>query len=275
MCAGPDALVSSNEAAAAAQPSRAGAFRPRRALRGPRGPRPPAARERAGIRSRTRATPTRARARARRGGSDPSRVAEPPPRRAPDRDRAASRAPPPPSPRGGRFPRTRRGVRGARAGFAPSARAASPPRFKRRRIFPPRGDVVARRRRVRETVRGGGKKRPRPFSTAGDFFDDALCERFGTRRAPRVRRPGSRVGRYPYKPETLDPPPVARRVGGSHDGGTFDERESADESPSRRPPPRPRRRLRAARARRFASRVIEFGDVLAREDLATRLCTTR
>ena len=69
------------------------------------------------------------------------------PPRAPDRDRAAARAPA--RPRGAvGFPRPRRGLRGARAGFANRRPAPDPPRFKRRRIFP-----AARRRRGSRSAR--------------------------------------------------------------------------------------------------------------------------
>ena len=71
--------------------------------------------------------------------------------------------------------------------------------------------------------------------TAGDFFDDALflCERFGrdARLGSVDRDHGSVDTPKDPKPSTLR---RSRGGSGSPDGGTCDERESADESPSRR-----------------------------------------
>ena len=236
MCAGPDALVSSNEAAAAAQQSAAPAV--------PSSPGPsavPAVPDHdggAGPRRNTAlADAGDADARARARGPASILPASPnPPARARPRSRGGARAPRA-SPRGGRFsPPAARPSRRARRGsrtVGPRPTPPPPPRFKRRRIFP-----AARRRRGSTSARPRNrawrrKKRPRPFLTAGDFFDDALCERFGrdARLGSVDRDHGSVDTPKNPKPSTLR---RSRGGSGSQDGGTFDERESADESPSRR-----------------------------------------
>lgn len=233
MCAGPDALVSSNEAAAAAQQSAAPAV--------PSSPGPsavPAVPDHdggAGPRRKTAladAGDADARARAPCPRVDPSRVAEPPPR-APDRDRAAARAPPRVPAGRSVFPARGEAFAARAPGFA-NRRAAPdpPPAFQTASDLSLRAETswldpavgASEKPRVAEE-----KKRPRLFLTADD--DDALCERFG-----RDARLGSvdretRVDRVDHPVDNLR---WSRGGSGSHDGVTFDERIVADESPSRR-----------------------------------------
>ena len=236
MCAGPDALVSSNEAAAAAQQSAAPAV--------PSSPGPsavPAVPDHdggAGPRRNTAladAGDADARARAPWPRVDPSRVAEPPPR-TPDRDRAAARAPPRVPAGRSVFPARGEAFAARAPGFANRRPAPDPPP-----AFQTASDLSHRAETSWLDVGASEKpcvaeekKRPRPFSTAGDFFDDALCERFG-----RDARLGSVDRDHGSVDTPTNPKPSTLRrsrggLGGSHDGGTFDERESADESPSRR-----------------------------------------
>ena len=267
MCAGPDALVSSNEAAAAAQQSAAPAV--------PSSPGPsavPAVPDHdggAGPRRNTAladAGDADARARAPWPRVDPSRVAEPPrarPTAIARRARARTR------PRGAvGFPRPRRGLRGARArGSRTVGPRPTPPAFQTASDLSRRAetswlDVGA----SEKPCVAEGKKRPRPFSTAGDFFDDALCERFGrdARSGPSTGITGRSI---PL--QTRNPRPSAGRAA----GGWVPRRRNVRRArirgrvPVAKTPPRPRRRLRAPRrdAKYFASREIEFGDVFARE----------
>ena len=241
MCAGPDALVSSNEAAAAAQQSAAPAV--------PSSPGPsavPAVPDHdggAGPRRKTAladAGDADARARAPCPRVDPSRVAEPPPR-APDRDRAAARAPPRVPAGRSVFPARGEAFAARAPGFANrrGSRTDPPPAFQTAsdlslRVDKSWLDVGASEKPAAVAEE---KKRPRPFSTA-DPLDDALCERFG-----RDARLGSvdRETRVddPKNPSTNSSTLRRSRGGsgggsGSDDGETFDERVSADESPSRR-----------------------------------------
>jgi hypothetical protein len=195
MCAGPDALVSSNEAAAAAQQSAAPAV--------PSSPGPsavPAVPDHdggAGPRRKTAladAGDADARARAPWPRVDPSRVAEPPPR-APDRDRAAPRAPP-------RVPAAVFPARGeafaTRApGFANRRSAHAPPAFQ----TDSRSDAIDADLSIhadaswlevgaseKPSSSSPEKKRPRPLDDddekngarrSATVCPHALCERFG------------------------------------------------------------------------------------------------
>ena len=241
MCAGPDALVSSNDAAAAALQSAAPAVP---ALPGlPAVPAVPDHDGGAGPRRKTApadAGDAAAPARAPCPRVDPSRVADPPPR-APDRDRAAPRAPPRVPAGRSVFPARGEAFAARAPGFANrrGSRTDPPPAFQTAsdlslRVDTSWLDVGASEKPAAVAEE---KKRPRPFSTA-DPLDDALCERFG-----RDARLGSvdRETRVddPKNPST-NPSTLRRSRGGSgggsgsDDGETFDERVSADESPSRR-----------------------------------------
>ena len=234
MCAVPDALVSSNEAAAAAQQSAAPAV--------PSSPGPsavPAVPDHdggAGPRRKTAladAGDADARARAPCPRVDPSRVAEPPPR-APDRDRAAARAPPRVPAGRSVFPARGEAFAARAPGFA-NRRAApdTPPAFQTASDLSLHAET-SWLDPVGASEKPGAaeeKKRPRPrlFLTAFSP-DDALCERFGR---------DARLGSVDRETLPVDHPVDnlrwSRGGSGSHDGVTFDERGGvADESPSRR-----------------------------------------
>ena len=250
MCAGPDALVSSNEAAAAARQSAAPAVPALPGL-----PAVPAVPDHGGGEGPRRKTApadagdAAAPARAPHPRADPSRVADPPPR-APDRDRAAPRA----SPRvpAGRsvFPARGEAFATRASGFANRRSAHGPPAFQTDsdaidadlsiRADPSWLEVGA----SEKPASSPEKKRPRPL---GDDDDDgarksatvcphALCERFGRdarldsvdRETPRETRllgtgtgTGTGTGRSRSRDASFEP----------DESLAADER---DESPSRR-----------------------------------------
>ena len=242
-------------------------------LRGPRGPRP---RRRRGTapeyRARGRGRRRRARARARGPASILPASPNPPPARAPDRDRGGARAPRA-SPRGGRFSPpaarhlpslSRRARRGSRT---VGPRPTPPPAFQTASDLSRRAETSWLDVGASEKPCVAEEKNDRDlFRRRATFLTTRCASVSGATRA-RVRRPGSRVGRYPYKPETLDPPPVARRVGWVPRRRNVRRARIRGRVPVAKTPPRPRRRLRAPRrdAKYFASREIEFGDVFARE----------
>ena len=197
MCAGPDALVSSNDAAAAARQSAAPAVP---ALPGlPAVPAVPDHDGGAGPRRKTApadAGDAAAPARAPYPRADPSRVADPPPR-APDRDRAAPRAPPRVPAGRSVFPARGEAFATRAPGFANRRSAHGPPAFQ----TDSRSDAIdadlsihadASWLEVGASEKPSGKspekKRPRPLDDddekngarrSATVCPHALCERFG------------------------------------------------------------------------------------------------
>ncbi len=195
MCAGPDALVSSNDAAAAARQSAAPAVP---ALPGlPAVPAVPDHDGGAGPRRKTApadAGDAAAPARAPCPRVDPSRVADPPPR-APDRDRAAPRAPPRVPAGRSVFPARGEAFATRAPGFANRRSAHGPPAFQTDSVtidadLSIHADASWLEVGASEKPSGKSpeKKRPRPLDDddekngarrSATVCPHALCERFG------------------------------------------------------------------------------------------------